>query len=159
MAPIISGTNAWTGDDLKSFDTQGQVAGASANSMPYTLIDAASDNQGNDAYARAPFGGYFQGLIVYVDENDHVLGDNEIAFYKITALSNYTVKTQITSLAISIGALQKGYFWSNPFTARGSRFFRANDAIGVELRKLTGATPTGVTGVTVTGVYDFEKGI
>lgn len=159
MAPIISGTNAWTGDDLKSFDTRNQVAGASANSMPYTLINSASDNQGNDAYARAPFGGYFQGLIVYVDENDHVFGDNDIAFYKITALSNYTVKTKITSLEIVIGAQQKGYFWSNPDTIRGSRFFRQNDAIGIELRKQTGATLTGVSGVSVTGVYDFEKGI
>ncbi len=158
MAPIISGTHAWTGNELGGFQTVGQTAGAGTNVMPFTLINGATANAGDSAYARAPFGGYFQGVIIYVGENNHD-GIHTLTLNKVTAADNYVTKTPITSLQITIEAFQRGYFWSNPDTNRGTRFWRLNDALGIELSKVTGIIPTGLTDVSVTVVYDFVKGI
>lgn len=158
MSSIVSGTHAWTGNELGGFETVGQTAGGTANVMPFTLINGSNVASGDAAYARAPFGGYFQGVILYIGENNHD-GVHNLTLNKVTAADNYVTKTPITSLQITIEAFQRGYFWSNPNTSRGTRFWRLNDALGIDLTKDTGINATGISDVSVTVVYDFVKGI
>lgn len=159
-APIVSGTQAYTGNMLGLFNTEGESPfPASTNPGPWHLMNGTISAANVGSFARAPFGGYFQGLIIHVEANNHLVGNHRVTFTKITESSNYATKTDITALQIDILPQQTGFFWSNPDVTRGLRFFRAQDEIGIEVRKLSGSSVTGISGITVTAVYDFEEGI
>lgn len=159
-APIVSGTQAYTGNMLGTLDTLGQAPfPAATNPAPWNLMNGTITTAGVGSFARAPFGGYFQGLVIHVGENNHLVGNHAVIFTKLTEASNYATRVDITALQIEILPQQTGFFWSNPDVNRGLRFFRAQDEIGIEVRKLSGSSVTGISDITVTAVYDFEEGI
>ena len=159
MAPKLGGTQAYTGNDLNGFNTVGQEANVATNPTSYNLMNGVTDNEGIDGFTRMPFGGFFIGLAVFVGSNNHIAGNHEVNFYKITAKDNYATKEKIASLTVIIPPNQRGFFWSNADTLSGTRFWRANDNIGIEVQKVGGVNATGISNVTVTAVYDFVENI
>ncbi len=154
MAPILGGNSAWTSNKLNGFGTVG-VPTTGQRAVPYNMMNGEDVVSGAGGLGRPPFGGYYVGLAVFVKNNDHVLGDHEISFFKITKASGYVGEELNTSVRVTIPPLFTGYFWSNAETNRSTRFFRKDDNIGVTVRKISGSSATGISDVTITAVYDF----